>query len=61
MTICACAIRMKGMVLPRMNSLGRSGVTISCSMVPASFSRTTAIEVNRSESSITRKATIPGT
>ena len=36
-------IRAKGTVLPRMNSLLRMGVTMICSMVPISFSRTTAM------------------
>ena len=61
MIIWPWAMRMKGMVLPRISSVALSGVTISCSMVPASFSRTTAMEVKSSDSSMTRKATIPGT
>ena len=36
-------IRTKGIVLPRMNSAFVMGVAMICSMVPISFSRTTAI------------------
>ena len=37
-----------GVVLPRMNSIGVIGVTMICSIVPISFSRTTAMLVNSS-------------
>jgi len=37
------------------------GVTISCSIVPTSFSRMIAMEVKSSEMIMIRTATIPGT
>jgi len=49
------------MVFPRISSEGRSGVTMSCSIVPASFSRMMAIDVSRSDISMMTKATMPGT
>ncbi|OPZ59982.1 MAG: hypothetical protein BWY87_00721 [Deltaproteobacteria bacterium ADurb.Bin510] len=52
---------MYGMVLPNISSIGSSGVTISCSMVPDSRSRIMAIEVSSSESSMTTNPTMPGT
>ena len=54
-------ISTKGSVLPRMNSAGVIGVTMICSIVPISFSRTTAMLV---KSRLTRLTTItitPGT
>ena len=51
----------KGTVFPRMNSLGVMGVTMICSMVPISFSRTTAILVNKRVTSMTNRAITPGT
>ena len=54
-------ISTKGIVLPRMNSAGVIGVTMICSIVPISFSRTTAMLV---KSRLTRLTTItitPGT
>jgi hypothetical protein len=49
------------MVLPIMNSYDFNGVTISCSMVPSSFSLMMAIEVRIKEVIMTRTATMPGT
>ena len=49
------------MVLPMISSIGLSGVTMSCSIVPFSRSLMIAIDVIRSEISMTTKATIPGT
>ena len=43
------------------SSTGLSGVTMSCSIVPASLSLMMAIEVIKSEISMMTKATIPGT
>jgi hypothetical protein len=50
-----------GAHLPRMNSTGRIGVTMICSIVPASFSRTIAMLVSISPISITSIAMMPGT
>ena len=55
------AIRAKGMVLPRISSAGLSGVTMSCSMVPISRSRTTAMDVSSSDVSMITMAMTPGT
>ena len=44
-----------------MNSSGVIGVTMICSIVPISFSRTTAILVSMSVMSITTIAITPGT
>ena len=51
----------KGIVLPSISSTGVSGVTINCSIVPISLSRTTAIEVRSRLMSITSIAITPGT
>ena len=53
--------KMDGMVLPKMNSNGLIGVTTICSIVPISFSRTTDILVNKSETNMTIAAITPGT
>ena len=50
-----------GAHLPRMNSTGRIGVTMICSIVPASFSRTMAMLVSMRLTSITSIAMMPGT
>ena len=60
-TICAWEMIINGMVFPRISSKGFRGVTMSCSMVPDSLSRTIAMEVNSKERSMTKNATIPGT
>ncbi len=44
-----------------MSSKGRMGVTMSCSIVPTSFSLMIAMEVKRSEMIMMRTATMPGT
>ena len=44
-----------------MSSNGRTGVTMSCSIVPVSFSRTTAIEVSIMVMTIRRRPRMPGT
>ena len=49
------------MVFPNISSIGLSGVTISCSIVPISLSRTIAIEVSRRHISMITKAITPGT
>ena len=54
-------IRAKGSVLPRMNSIGVIGVTMICSIVPISFSRTTAMLVSIKVISMTTIAITPGT
>ena len=54
-------MRMNGIVLPRIISAELKGVTMSCSMVPDSFSRMMAMEVSRRVRIITSTATIPGT
>ena len=54
-------ISAKGSVLPRMNSVGVIGVTMICSIVPISFSRTTAMLVSRSETTLTTTTITPGT
>ena len=51
----------KGIVYPSISSAGLIGVTISCSMVPASLSRTTAIEVSLRHISMIIEAITPGT
>ena len=50
-----------GRHLPRMNSTGWIGVTMICSIVPASFSRTMAMLVSMRLTSITSIAMMPGT
>jgi hypothetical protein len=50
----------KGSVFPRMYSAGVIGVTRICSSVPISRSRTTAMLVSITVTSITMKAMIPG-
>ena len=54
-------IRKNGSVLPRMNSAGRMGVTIICSSVPISRSRTTAKAVSVITRTSVRLPMIPGT
>ena len=51
----------KGRVLPSISSSGRIGVTINCSMVPISFSRTMAIAVSIRVTIMMMLATTPGT
>ncbi len=51
----------KGVSLPRMSCQGRSGVTLSCSRVPISFSRTTAMEGRIMVTSISTMASTAGT
>ena len=60
-TTSAKPISANGTVLPRMNSAGVIGVTMICSMVPISFSRTTAMLVSIRVMSITMMAMTPGT
>ena len=50
-----------GAHLPRMNSTGRMGVTMICSIVPVSFSRTIAMLVSMRLMSMTSVAMMPGT
>ena len=50
-----------GSVLPIISSMGRIGVTINCSMVPISFSRTMAIAVSISVTIMMMLTTTPGT
>ena len=50
-----------GAHFPRMNSTGVIGVTMICSIVPTSFSRTIAMPVSMSVTSITSTDMIPGT
>ncbi len=54
-------MRTKGASLPRMSCHGRSGVTLICSRVPISFSRTTAIEGSIMVTSIRTMARTAGT
>ncbi len=54
-------ISTKGSVLPRMNSAGVMGVTMICSIVPISFSRTTAMLVNNRLTRLTTITITPGT
>ncbi len=54
-------MRAKGTVLPRMNSAGVIGVTMICSIVPISFSRTTAMLVSSSVLKATTITITPGT
>jgi hypothetical protein len=49
-----------GSVLPRMISIGRMGVTSSCSMVPSSFSRTIACAVRDRVTIMMMFTTTPG-
>ena len=51
----------KGIVLPMMNSSGRIGVTMICSSVPTSRSRTTAKAVRLTTMIRVRVAMTPGT
>jgi len=51
----------KGMSFPAMSSSGRMGVTLSCSMVPISFSRTTAMEVSIMVMTSRMSPSTPGT
>ena len=51
----------KGTVLPRMNSSLVIGVTMICSIVPISFSRTMAMLESISVTSASSKAMTPGT
>ena len=50
-----------GIVFPKISSMGLSGVTISCSIVPASFSLMMAMEVRSRERIMSNMATMPGT
>ena len=59
--ICANEIKPNGSVLPRISSNGRSGVTINCSIVPVSRSRTIAIDVSIRQVSRMMNAITPGT
>ncbi len=43
---CRRPTRANGSSLPSISSIGRSGVTINCSMVPISFSRTMLMAVS---------------
>ena len=52
---------MYGSVLPRMTSIGRSGDTMICSIVPRSFSRTTVMDVAITPVSMMMKPISPGT
>ena len=54
-------IRKNGSVLPRMNSAGRMGVTMICSSVPISRSRTTAKAVSVITRTSVRLPMTPGT
>ena len=51
----------KGTVFPKMNSIRRMGVTITCSMVPISFSRTMAMDVSIKQMTMSMTAMRPGT
>ena len=51
----------KGSVLPSISSIGRTGVTINCSMVPISFSRTIPSAVSISVTIMMMLAITPGT
>ncbi len=51
----------KGRVLPRINSTRRIGVTITCSMVPISFSLTMAMEASTRPMRMSMTAIRPGT
>ena len=53
--------RANGSVLPSISSMGRMGVTINCSMVPISFSRTMARAVSMRVTSMMMLTTTPGT
>jgi len=50
-----------GVSLPRISSGPRTGVAMSCSMVPVSHSRATVSEVSRAAMSMTMTAMRPGT
>ena len=50
-----------GTILPIMSSMGRMGVTINCSMVPISFSRTMAMAVSITVTTMMRLQITPGT
>ena len=60
-TMSANATTTGGSVLPRMSSTGVSGLTISCSSVPISRSRTTARAVRMRLTSITSVPITAGT
>src|ERR1700683_662550 len=49
-----------GIILPIISSIGRMGVTINCSMVPISFSRTMAMAVSITVTTIMILAMTPG-
>ncbi len=51
----------KGTSLPTMSCQGRSGVTLICSRVPISFSRTTAMEGSIIVTSMSTMASTAGT
>ena len=51
----------KGRDFPKINSIGFIGVTISCSIVPISFSLTIAIDVKSRDVMRTIMAITPGT
>ena len=50
-----------GNVFPSISSMGRMGVTINCSMVPISFSRTIAMAVSIRVICMMMFTTMPGT
>jgi hypothetical protein len=50
-----------GSSLPRMNCHLRIGVTLSCSMVPISFSRTMFMLLRNMPTNVTSTASRPGT
>ena len=54
-------ISAKGTVFPSTNSTGVIGVTMICSMVPISFSRTTAMLVRSSVTNVTTTTITAGT
>ena len=58
---CTSPMAAKGNVLPRISSMGRMGVTINCSMVPISFSRTIAMDVSVNVTNIIMFTITPGT
>ncbi len=51
----------KGRSFPTVNSQRLSGVTLSCSSVPSSFSRTMAMDPSTVVTSISSSASTPGT
>ena len=58
---CTSPIAANGKVFPRISSIGRIGVTISCSIVPISFSRTIAIDVSVNVTNMMMLTMTPGT